>query len=203
MLFLANDKVFSTNNTDTFPARGAPRGPDFHPCHKNNCNLVVYFMPATGKSSAKTALHDFPGFVRSYKMYSVKFCHLFFSAHKSQHTHGPLVLANSVISGPRISVVFVNSACTLCAQVCECPKTVSYITTLSYMPGFTPGEVLLLSPSLPLLQLGSAINFATFSCWPSSSCSSSGRCCVLVRLQLDTTHNQYNPHLLVVPARLG
>lgn len=119
------------------------------------------------------------------------------------HTPGPLVLANSVISGPRISVVFVNSACTLCAQVCECPKTVSYITTLSYMPGFTPGEVLLLSPSLPLLQLGgSAINFATFSCWPSSSCSSSGRCCVLVRLQLDTTHNQYNPHLFDVPQDL-
>lgn len=168
-----------------------------------------YFMPAAGKSSAKTALHDFPGFVWSLKIYSIKFCHLFFwsTKHNTQSVAQSVgVLANSVISGPRISaVVFVNGAHSKCVSV----KTVLYhhiIIHARFQPAPAGRRFFCYHPppsSWAAGVVGSAINFATFTC-SSSSCSSSGRRCVLVRLQLDTTHNQYNPLCrgLLVP-RLG
>lgn len=83
---------------------------------RNNRNLVVYFMPAAGKSSAQK-LHTarFSGFRVVFKNIFNQILPSFLLVHKTQHkhTHERLVLANSVISGPRISavvVVFVNCA---------------------------------------------------------------------------------------------
>lgn len=153
------------------------------------------FYAGRREKLSKNCTARFSGFRKVFKICSVKLCHLFFSLQQKHNTHircWQILLSAVPESLPSSS--FSSTLCTLRPSVYECVLRLSYITTLSYMPGFTRGG----SSVITLLPLF----FWAWFCYQFrdffllASCSSSGRC-VLVRLQLDTTHNQYNPHLLV------
>lgn len=112
------------------------------------------FYAGRQEKLSKNCTARFSGFREVLKISSIKLCHLFFSLQQNTtHTFGVGKFCYQRSQNLCRRRRRFRQLCALSGQVCECVPRLSYITTLSYMPGFTPRRFFCYHPP-PSLLLG-------------------------------------------------
>lgn len=112
------------------------------------------FYAGRREKLSKNCSARFSGFREVLKICSINLCHLFFSLQQNTtHTFGVGKFCYQRSQNLCRRRRRFRQLCALSGQVCECVPRLSYITTLSYMPGFTPRRFFCYHPP-PSLLLG-------------------------------------------------